>query len=63
MSNLTRRIALTPHLDRIQIALDSLPARFVSRDNHQTISVLNALDAARDDINRAHKAINRALNQ
>lgn len=59
----TKRTLLASHLERIQIALDAIPLRFVSRSNLQTVRVLNALDAARDCINRAHKEINKELNQ
>ena len=59
----TKRQQLAPHLERVQIALDALPVRFVSRSNLQTIRVLNELDAARDCINRAHREINKEINQ
>ena len=59
----TKRTLLAPHIERVQIAMDALPTRFISRSNQQTIRVLNALDAARDCINRAHREINKELNQ
>lgn len=48
---------------RVRISLDALPHQFVARNPQQALRVLNALDAARDSVNRAHREINRELNR
>ncbi len=55
--SLRKRYRLTPSLDRLQIQLNSLPEKFNADSHGDALRILNALDAALDNLKRAHKLI------
>lgn len=59
--SLRKRYRLTGRLDRIQIEINSLPDTFVADTQGEALRILNALDAAVDTIQLAHKFINDGI--
>ena len=59
--SLRKRYRLTPSLDRIQSQLDQLPIRFNADSDGAALRILNAMDAALDNLKRAHKLINEGI--
>ncbi len=59
--SLRKRYRLTPSLDRIQIAINSLPDTFNADTHGEALRILNALQAAIDEIERAHKLIKKGI--
>ena len=55
--SLRKRYRLTPSLERLQRELDSLPIRFNADSHGDALRILNAMDAALDNLKRAHKLI------
>ena len=59
--SLRKRYRLTPSLDRIQREIDSLPVRFNADSQGDALRILNAMDAALDNLKRAHKLISAGV--
>ncbi len=59
--SLRKRYRLTPSLDRIQIHLNAFPDVFNADSSGDALRILNAMDAALDNLKRARKLINEGI--
>ncbi len=61
--SLRKRHDLTPDLRRILEIVNRIPPTFVAADYQHGVRVTNALDAALDNIRRAHREITKEINR
>ena len=59
--SLRKRYRLTPSLDRIQLHIDAMPVTFNADSAGDALRILNAMDAALDNLKRARKLINAGI--
>ena len=59
--SLRKRYRLTPSLERLQRELDALPIRFNADSQGDALRIINAMDAALDNVKRARKLISAGI--
>ena len=59
--SLRKRYRLTPSLERLQREIDSFPIRFNANSDGDALRILNSLDAALDNLKRAHRQISASI--